>query len=89
VSQAPLAAVELLLSPDRALEAVGGSAGARATSDGLRWQLGRLPAGERVAVELECQVRAAATQACLRAQATANELPAESVEHCLTITADR
>ena len=86
VSQASLDGVELLVTPDAVLRPVGGSAGARATSDGLRWQLGRLAAGERVTIEVECECRAAAERACLRARATASGLPAETVEHCLGIT---
>ena len=88
VTEAAIEGVELLVSPDAVLNAVGGSAGARATPEGLRWGLGRLAAGERVAVEIECTGQAPAERACIGVQVTAEGATLESTQHCLEITAE-
>ncbi|HUG90539.1 MAG TPA: hypothetical protein VML55_06880 [Planctomycetaceae bacterium] len=85
VTPDPIENVELLVTPGDPLRPVGGSAGARATADGLVWTLGRLAAGERVSVEIDCECRAVAERACLRAHVTADAIPAESLERCLEI----
>lgn len=89
VTDAAIEGVELLVSPDAVLQPVGGSAGARATPEGLRWNLGRLAAGERVAVELECVGAAPAERVCIGVQIKADGATLESVQHCLEITTER
>jgi hypothetical protein len=75
------------VTPDVVLKPVGGSAGALATADGLRWMLGGVAVGERVQIEIECECLAPAERACLRAVATADKVPDEAVERCLEISA--
>jgi hypothetical protein len=89
VTETAIEGVELLVSPDAALKPVGGSAGARSTAEGLRWNLGRLAAGERVAVEIECVGQAPAERACVGVQVTAEGATLESAQHCFEITAER
>lgn len=86
VSNEDLKDVEAAVAFDAVFEPKEGTRGARPEPGRLTWDVGALPSGEGVQLQVEFECRTPSQQACVVAEVTAGGVPRERAEACLPIT---